>query len=97
MPRSDENRQKEKAGLSLLICIKMILLGEAGLNKLHELINSLLLVGTTCDDADLGVAHDAEGKHAQKALGVDSALVLFHPDGRLELVSLLNEKVAGRA
>ena len=52
MPRSDENRQKEKAGLSLLICIKMILLGEAGLNKLHKLINSLLLVGTTCDDAE---------------------------------------------
>ena len=69
MPRSDENRQKEKAGLSLLICIKMILLGEARLNKLHKLINSLLLVGTTCDDADLGVAHDAEGKHAEKALG----------------------------
>ncbi len=69
-----------------------VLLGEARLNKLHKLIDSLLLIGAACDDAYLGIAHDTEGKHAEKALGVDSALVLLHPNGGLELVSLLEEK-----
>ena len=37
-----------------------------------------------------------QGKNAQQALGVNPALVLFHPDGALELVGLL-KNVAGLA
>ena len=57
------------------------LLGEAGLNKLDELINSLLLVGAARNDTDLSIAHNAERKHAEKALRINSALILFNLDG----------------
>ena len=44
---------------------------------------------------DGGALRDAEGQHAQQALGVYAALVLLHPDAALELVGLLNEKGRG--
>ena len=56
-----------------------------------DVIDSSLLVGAIGDDADGGSAHDAQRQDAQKALSVHAALFLLDPDGRLELIGLLNK------
>ena len=37
----------------------------------------------------------AQGEHAQQALGVDAAILLFHPDRAFILIGLLNEEGRG--
>ena len=68
------------------------LLGETGIYQLYQAFHGSLLVGTVGDDADGGAAHDAQAQNAQQALGVNAALFLLNPDGRLVLVGLLNEE-----
>lgn len=68
------------------------LLGKTCFNKGDKLIDSLLFVGTACDDIYIRTAHNAERENAEKALCVDSSFALFNPDGRFELVGFLDEE-----
>ena len=51
-----------------------------------------LLVSAIGNDADGSTANDAQRQNAQQALSVHAALFLLDPDGRLELVSLLDKE-----
>ena len=69
-----------------------VLLGKARVDQLHQGVHGLFLVGAIGNDADGDTAHNAQAEHAEKALGVYAPLFLLHPDGRLELVSLLDKE-----
>ncbi len=53
---------------------------ETGFHKLYKPFHCLLLIGTACNDANFGVAHNTERENAQKALGIDSSFILFDPN-----------------
>lgn len=78
--------------LTQWVLFGMDLLRETRVQQPDQFFDRLFLVLPAGDDADLRPAHDTQGEHAQQALGVDSALVFFNPDGRFELVGFLNKK-----
>lgn len=55
----------------------------------------LLLVGSVGDEVDCGALHDAKREDTQQAFRIYSALILFHPDGALKFIGLLNEERGG--
>jgi len=75
--------------------IRQKLLGKAGLNQFHKPLDGELLIGPVGDDADAGAAHDTEGENAQKAFGVDSALVALNTNGCFEFIGFLYKESSG--
>ena len=70
----------------------MLLLGKARVDQLYQSVHGLLLIRAIGNDADGNAANDAQAQHAQKAFGIDPALFLLDPNGRLELIGLLNKE-----
>ena len=58
----------------------------------EQAIDRSLLISTVRNDADGSTTHDAQRQNAQQALCVHAALFLLDPNGRLELVCLLDKE-----
>ena len=68
------------------------LLGKTRIDQFHQGFHSLLLIGAVGNDPDGDATHNAKAQNAEKALCIDPSLLLLNPDGRLELVCLLDEE-----
>ena len=69
------------------------LLAEVVLDQLGQGLHGLLLIAAVGDEGDGGALRNAQRQNAQQALGVDTALLLLHPDAALELVGLDRKSV----
>ena len=67
------------------------LLAEVVLDQLHQSCHSFLFIHAIGDQGDHRTLGDAQGQHAQKALGVNTTLFLLDPNAALELIGLLDE------
>jgi hypothetical protein len=68
---------------------------KTGSNKLAQPIQRGLLVCPVGNQRYAHALHDAERKNTKKALGIDTAVILFHPDGALIGVCLLDKEGSG--
>ena len=55
-------------------------------------IHGFLFVGAVGDQIDGAALNDPQREDPEQALGIDSLVVLLHPNGALKLVCLLNKK-----
>ena len=70
------------------------LVAQLMIHQIAQRVHSSSFIAAIGDQSDDSTLHDAQTQHTQQALGVDTALLLFHPDAALELVGLL-DKIGG--
>ena len=68
---------------------------ETVLYEFLEAVERVYLINSVSYERDLGIFRDAEGKYAQKTLGVDAPVAFFDPYRTLERIRLLNKERCG--
>ena len=64
-------------------------------DEFAETVDRELFVAAVGDQADRRTLGDAEGENAEKALGVDAAVIAFDPNAAAVFVGFLNEECGG--